>query len=89
MQGEIIMAIQIHPHARERMKERGASEDELIRTVDTGERFSAKFGRIGFRRNFSFDEVWRGKKYNTNQIEVFATEEEQDLIIVTVIVRYF
>jgi len=64
------MAIKFHSHARERLRERGASENEVIKTVETGERFSAKFGRSGFRRNFTFDGVWRGKKYRTKQIEV-------------------
>jgi hypothetical protein len=54
------MVIKIHPHARTRMQERGASEDEVIETIETGEKFPAKFGRIGFRRNFNFEGMWRG-----------------------------
>jgi hypothetical protein len=33
------MAVHIHPHARERMAERGATENEVIITVKHGERF--------------------------------------------------
>lgn len=33
------MRVKVHPHARERMEERGASEDEVTKTVETGERF--------------------------------------------------
>jgi len=83
------VTIKIHPHARERMQERGVSEDEVLITVQTGERFPAKFGRIGFRRNFPFGGLWRGKKYNTKQVEVFAVEEEENLIVITTIVKYF
>jgi hypothetical protein len=54
------MIIKIHPHAKARMQERGASEDEVIETIKTGEKFHAKFGRIGFRRNFNFEGMWRG-----------------------------
>jgi hypothetical protein len=68
------MVIKIHPHARARMQERGASEDEVIETIETGEKFSAKSGRIGFRRNFNFEGMWRGKKYNTKQIEVIRSK---------------
>jgi hypothetical protein len=71
------------------MQERGVSEDEVLITVQTGERFPAKFGRIGFRRNFPFDGLWRGKKYNTKQVEVFTVEEEENLIVITTIVKYF
>ena len=61
------MAITIHPHAKERMQERGATEKEVIKTVEQGEKFPAKFGRTGFRHNFLFEGRWRGKKYNTNR----------------------
>jgi len=43
------------------MTERGATEAEVIATVENGERFEAKFGRTGFRRNFSFDGERRGR----------------------------
>jgi len=67
--------VELHPHARERAGERGASEPEVITTVEAGERFPAKFGRTGFRRNFAFSGVWRGKRYGSKQIEAFAVEE--------------
>ena len=54
------------------MEERGATEDEVTSTVEAGERFEAKFDRVGFRRNFSTVGKWRGKKYNTKQMEVYA-----------------
>lgn len=50
------MTIRCHPHALARMEERGTSEEEVIETVANGERFAAKFGRTGFRRNFAFGE---------------------------------
>jgi hypothetical protein len=71
------------------MWERGASEDEVIRTVEGGERFPAKFNRIGFRRNFGFEGLWKGKQYKTKQIEVYAIEENEDLIVITILVKYF
>jgi ABC-type proline/glycine betaine transport system substrate-binding protein len=83
------MIIKIHPHARTRMQERGASEDEVIETIKTGEKFPAKFGRIGFRRNFNFEGMWRGKKYNTKQVEAYAVKENDDFVVITVIVKYF
>ena len=49
------MPIKFHPHALERMEERNATENEVIATIEEGEEFPAKFGRAGFRRNFSFD----------------------------------
>ena len=82
------MNIRLHPHARERLTERGATEAEVIATVETGERFPAKWGRTGFRRNFAFNGEWRDRRYATKQIEAYAVEEEGWLVI-PIIVRYF
>ena len=82
------MSIRIHPHAQERMAERGASDDEIINTVTGGEKFPAKFGRMGFRRNFVFNNEWKGRWYSSKQVEVYAIEE-QGWLVVTVIVKYF
>ncbi|GBC85425.1 hypothetical protein HRbin11_01874 [bacterium HR11] len=57
------MEIRLHPHARERMVERGVTEEEVRMTVTNGEQFPAKFGRKGFRRNFPFHQTWRGRYY--------------------------
>jgi hypothetical protein len=33
--------------------------------------------------------MWRGKKYNTKQVEVFAVKENDDFVVITVIIKYF
>ena len=81
--------MRIHPHARERMSERGATDEEVDAAIRGGERFPAKFGRQGFRRNFRFDGVWRGRRYETKQVEVIATYEDDDWLAISVIVKYF
>ena len=83
------MNVQLHPHAKERIGERGATEAEVIAAVREGERIPAKFGRTGFRRNFPFDGEWRGHRYGTKQIEAFAMKEGGDWLVITVVVRYF
>ena len=83
------MSIRLHPHARGRLDERGATEDEVIVTVETGETFPAKFGRTGFRRNFTFGQVWRGKTYATKQLEVYAVKEGEDWLAITFVTRSF
>ena len=45
--------VRLHPHARERMQERGATEEEIQATVAQGEQFPARFGRTGFDVTFS------------------------------------
>ncbi len=82
------MNVRLHPHAQDRLAERGATEAEVVATVAEGERFPAKFGRTGFRRNFPFDAEWQGKYYSTKQVEAYAVEEDGWLVL-TVIARYF
>lgn len=81
--------VRLHPHARERVQERGATEEEIQATVAQGEQFPAKFGRTGFRRNFQFEQEWRGRHYRTKQVEAYAIQEGADWLVITVITRYF
>ncbi|MBN2316230.1 MAG: DUF4258 domain-containing protein [Sedimentisphaerales bacterium] len=83
------MSVRFHPHARERMAQRGATEQEVIITVESGERFEAKYSRVGFRRNFPFNQQWLGKQYRTKQIEVYSVHEDDDWLVISVITRYF
>jgi carbamoylphosphate synthase small subunit len=70
------------------MIERGATRQEVEATIVGGEIFQAKFGRVGFRRNFPVNGIWRGRRYTTKQMEVYAVEED-GWNVITVIVKYF
>ena len=83
------MKVRLHPHARERLAERGAAEPEVVATVEGGERFPAKFGRTGFRRNFIFGGKWLGRRYSTKQVEAYAVAEEDGWLVITVLVKFF
>ena len=83
------MGVRLHSHARARSIERGATEQEVIATVEGGERFPAKHGRTGFRRNFTFDAAWRGRRYAMKQVEAYAAAEQHGWLVITVIVRYY
>lgn len=83
------MIVRLHPHALERLAERGATEDEVRATVLGGEAFPAKFGRSGFRRNFHFDSMWRDRHYAIKQVEAFAVREGADWLVITVVTRYY
>ncbi len=83
------MGIRLHPHAKARAVERGATETEVIAAVEEGEPFPAKYGRTGFRRNFPFNGILRGEHFLVRQVEAYAVKEDADWIVVTVITRYF
>jgi hypothetical protein len=82
------MKVRFHPHAVERMQERGTTEKEVKGAVEDGERFAAKHGRTGFRRNFPYGGMWHDKMYSTKQVEAYAIEEDGWLVL-TVIVKFF
>lgn len=81
--------VKLHIHAKERLFERGATETEVITTVEKGESFPAKYDRRGFRRNFSFNGMRHGKYYATKQVEAYAVKENDCWLVITVITRYF
>jgi hypothetical protein len=83
------MKVWFHPHARDRLIERGTSEDEVIVAVKAGEKFNARFGRVGFRRNLPFRKRWRGKRYKLKQVEVYAIERHDGWFVISVVTRYF
>ena len=83
------MNVDIHPHAKMRMSERGVEEGEIIDTVEKGEQFPAKYGRTGFRCNFVFDKLWNGKHYSLKQIEAYAVKENNNWLVITIIAKYF
>jgi hypothetical protein len=83
------MNVRLHPHAQARLNQRGATEVEVIATVENGVTFLAQFGRTGFRCNFPFNAEWNGKFYTTKKIEAIAVQEEEDWLVITVIVKYF
>ena len=82
------MDIRLHPRALARAAERGTNEAEIVATVEEGERFPAKLGRQGFRRNFAYNAEWRGRHYANKQVEAIAVDE-REWVVITVIVRFF
>ena len=83
------MHIELHPHASERLSERGATPAEVIDTVLHGERFPAKFNRMGFRKVFVYNGIWRDQTYSHKEVEAIAVEIPTGLLVLTVITRYF
>jgi hypothetical protein len=81
--------VEIHPHASERAPERGVSEEEIVETVRTGESFPVKFGRMGFRKTFVYDRIWRERRYANKEVEAIAVEISDGWLVLTVIARYF
>ncbi|MBU0567727.1 DUF4258 domain-containing protein [bacterium] len=81
--------IEISPHARDQMVERGASEAEVYLAIEKGEVEPARKGRKQFKKSFQFNEVWRGKQYKIKQVAPIVADKDDKLVVVTVYVFYF
>lgn len=83
------MKVNILPHCLERIQERGTTVKEVEETILTGEKFPAKYGRTGFRKNFIYEKERNEKFYRNKQVEAFATLENNEWMVITVITHYF
>ena len=82
------MQIQIEPHTLLRAEERGASENEIIETLNNGLEIQAKGGRLGKEKVFDFRKERNGKFYNEKKLEVYYIVEGEKIITITVYVFY-
>jgi hypothetical protein len=71
------------------MEERGARYDEVTGTVEEGQVSRAKSGRLKYTSEYRFEDYRGIHYYAKKQIEVFAVPEEEDIIVITVEVKYF
>jgi hypothetical protein len=84
------MKIRIHPHAKARMRERGATHTEVIQTVLSGTSRPARYGRTECRKTFIFGGKWLGRFYGRKRIEAFVANLSGGArLVVTVVVKYF
>jgi len=83
------MSVRFHPHALERLSERGATEGDVGATVESGEQFAARFGRTRFRKSFPYDSTWQGRFYAMKEIEAIAVQQGEDWLVITVLTRYY
>ena len=69
--------VRLHPHARERMDERGATEEEVRATVEQGEPFPAKFGRErGFDETFGLTNTGMASIITRNKLKPMRSKRD-------------
>jgi len=81
--------ISFSKHALEQMAERGASREEVIASIRTGEQVPAKRGRLGYRKNFQYERLWGGRWYAVKQVLSVVAEEIDRFVVVTVYTFFF
>jgi hypothetical protein len=74
--------IQIEPHTLQRANERGATEQEIIDTINNGVNIPAKAGRMAKAKIILFNNIWNRKSYQHKKIEVYFIIEKEVIITV-------
>lgn len=75
-------------HALEQMADRGTNQTEVEVAIREGEEAPAKKGRKSFRKNFAFEDNWKGHYYDLKQVVPILAEERDRWVVVTVYVFY-
>ncbi|MBU6400062.1 MAG: DUF4258 domain-containing protein [Verrucomicrobia bacterium] len=76
-------------HVAQRMIERGTNRQELERAIRHGRQVPAKAGKVAFRLNLRFEQIWKGKYYGTKQVMAVVSEKADRFVVVTALTFYF
>ncbi len=82
------MKIQIDPHALSRMPHRGVTEVEVITVLERGQAVAAQGSRRAKELVFSHEKEWAGRYYPEKKVKVVYMEEEDKMVVVTVLAYY-
>ncbi|MBE0415039.1 MAG: DUF4258 domain-containing protein [Dehalococcoidia bacterium] len=78
------MKVIIIDHARERIQERGATEEEVRETLSKGKELKAAGKRTVKEMVFPFNARWQGRFYPRKKLRVIYAEQGDDLVVITV-----
>lgn len=81
--------IRFSRHALLQMAERGATQEEVLETIRSGEQVPAKRGRQGYRKNFQYGQWWGGRRYAIKQVLAIVADDPEVVVVVTVYTFYF
>jgi len=76
-------------HALQQMAEHGATQEEVLEAIRSGEQVPDKRNNSGYRKNFQYKRLWGGHYYPIKQVLAIIAEEAEALVIVIVYTFYF
>jgi hypothetical protein len=76
-------------HARQRLRERGTTEEDVRRAIREGQREPAQRGFFLYRLNLQFKREWDGRYYAVQQVAPIVAEKSDELVVITVYTFYF
>ncbi len=80
--------IRFSGHARDQMRYRGVTEQEVIETIRAGPWQPTELGRLECRKNFPFEGQWNQRSYTTKQVRPIFVDEPDEIVVVTVYSYY-
>jgi hypothetical protein len=81
--------IRLSGHARDNLRYRGVTEEEVKETIRTVSWRPAELGRLECRKDFPYGREWNKKVYATKRVRPIFVEEANEIVVVTVYVYYF
>lgn len=76
-------------HAKQRMRERGVSDDDVTKAINEGLKEKAQRGLVQFRLNLEYNKMWDGRLFRIKQVLPVVSEKRDKYIVVTVYAFYF
>ena len=83
------MKVIFSQHSLDQLADRGTTREEVIQAIQEGEKQIAKKGRIAFKKNFSFEKMWKERYYSSKQVMPIVVEEEGEYVVATVYVFFY
>ena len=81
--------LRLSGHARDNLRYRGATEEEVKEAIRTAPWGPAELGRLECRKDFPYGREWNKKVYATKRVRPIFVEEADEIVVVTVYVYYF
>ena len=81
--------IRFSTHARDQLRRRGGTEQEVVEAIRSSPWESADRERFACSRNFPYRNEWNGKFYQTKQVRPIFADEPNEIVVVTVYTFFF
>jgi hypothetical protein len=85
----VVKPIRFSAHARETMRSRGATEQEVVEAIRTVPWERAELGRLECHKDFTYGRNWNNRFYTAKQVRPIFVDEAQEIVVVTVYAYYF
>lgn len=83
------MSVSFIEHARDKMEERGISEEEVLTVLTEGNPASARHGRQARAMVFPYNREWMGSFYPQKRaVVIYQLEDGDNITVITVISQY-